>query len=72
MMGFEPTAFCMANASDLRARSLPFAQLTRLQRFRSKRANASEPERTSNLAILATGLSPRGQRFIVPTQYLFT
>jgi hypothetical protein len=26
-----------------------------LQRFRSKRANASEPERTPNLAILATG-----------------
>jgi hypothetical protein len=37
----------------VRARSRPFAQTT-VFGFPSKRANASEPERTLNLAILAT------------------
>jgi len=51
MMGLEPTTFCMASA---RGRSLPFAQGPCLQGFPYKRANATEPERTPNLAILAT------------------
>jgi hypothetical protein len=42
--------------ATVRARSLPFAQTARLQGLPYKRANASEPERTPNLAILATGL----------------
>jgi hypothetical protein len=54
MMGLEPTTSCMASASD---RSLPFAPV-RSNRLRaglpSTRANGSEPERTPNLAILAT------------------
>jgi hypothetical protein len=49
-MGLEPTTFCMANASG---RSRRFAQTCSVQ-FSSKRANAHEPERTPNLAILAT------------------
>jgi hypothetical protein len=55
MMGLEPTTFCMANASE---RSRPFAWVRSswyLQAFRFWRANGSEPERTPNLAILATG-----------------
>jgi hypothetical protein len=40
--------------ATVRTRSRPFAQTARLQRFRSKRTNACEPERTPNLAILAT------------------
>jgi hypothetical protein len=43
--------------ATVRARSLPFAQTGRLQRFRSERANVSEPERTPNVAILATALT---------------
>jgi hypothetical protein len=56
MKGLEPSTFCMANASD---RSLLFASVRSsrlLSRFPIGRANASEPERTLNLAILATGL----------------
>jgi hypothetical protein len=53
-MGLEPTTFCMANASHVRARSRPFAQIARFQGLRPDLANASEPERTANLAILAT------------------
>jgi hypothetical protein len=41
----------MASAS---ARSLPFAQTPCLHGFRPLRANETQPERTSNLAILAT------------------
>ena len=33
MMGLEPTTFCMARASDVRARSRPFAQRVDLQGF---------------------------------------
>jgi hypothetical protein len=55
-MGLEPTTFCMAMRAPVRSRSRPFAQTAWLQRFRSRRPNATEPERTPNLAILATGL----------------
>jgi hypothetical protein len=61
MMGLEPTTFCMANASD---RSLPFAPVRLNMLFAglpSKLANASEPERTPNLAILATPGRPPKQ-----------
>jgi hypothetical protein len=54
MKGLEPSTFCMANASD---RSLLFASVRQtgcLQRFPCERANKTEPERTPNLAILAT------------------
>jgi hypothetical protein len=54
MKGLEPSTFCMANARD---RSLPFASVRSnrcLQGFTFTRANVSEPERTPNLAILAT------------------
>ncbi len=46
--------------ATVRARSRPFAQTTCLQGFPCKRANGSEPERTPNLAILATesGVEP--------------
>jgi hypothetical protein len=40
--------------ATVRSRSRPFAQACCLQRFPYKRANATEPERTPNLAILAT------------------
>jgi hypothetical protein len=52
-MGLEPTTFCTATASDVRARSHPFAQTACLQGLLA-RVNASEPVRTPNLAILAT------------------
>jgi hypothetical protein len=42
----------------VRSRSRPFAQSPCLQRLPSERANASEPERTPNLAILATEPAP--------------
>jgi hypothetical protein len=54
MKGLEPSTFCMANASD---RSLPFAPVRSDMLFAglpSNLANASAPERTPNLAILAT------------------
>ena len=53
-MGLEPTTFCMANESGS---SRPFAPVRSNRLFAalpSKRANATEPERTPNLAILAT------------------
>jgi hypothetical protein len=53
-MGLEPTTFCMANGSNRSLPFAPFAQTPSLQRFLSKRANATEPERTPNVAILAT------------------
>jgi hypothetical protein len=53
-MGLEPTTFCMANARDVRTRSRPFAQSNVFAGSSSARPNASEPERTPNLAILAT------------------
>jgi hypothetical protein len=53
-MGLEPTTFCMASASDVRASSRPCAQTLLLPAFPTGRANASELERTPNLAILAT------------------
>src|SRR5687768_14851199 len=56
MKGLEPSTFCMANASD---RSRPFAQTSCLQPFQSERANKTEPERTPNLAILATDLAAK-------------
>lgn len=54
MKGLDPSTFCMANASD---RSRPFAPLAQtgcLHGFCSNRANTTAPERTPNLAILAT------------------
>jgi hypothetical protein len=54
MMGFEPTTFCMASAGD---RSHPFAPVRSNRMFAAfsfRRANATERERTPNLAILAT------------------
>jgi hypothetical protein len=54
MMGLEPTTFCMASASD---RSHPFATVRSNRLFSAfpiGQANGSEPERTPNLAILAT------------------
>src|SRR6266540_712082 len=54
MMGLEPTTFCMANASD---RSRPFAPVRSnscFAGFAYRRVNGSAPERTPNLAILAT------------------
>jgi hypothetical protein len=54
MMGLEPTTFCMASASD---RSRPFARVRSNGVFAAsspERASAREPERTLNLAILAT------------------
>jgi hypothetical protein len=54
MMGLEPTTFCMASARDVRTRSRPFAQTGLIPGSSSERANATEPERTTNLAILAT------------------
>jgi hypothetical protein len=57
-MGLEPTTFCMARASG---RSLQTAAC----RAPSKRANATEPERTPSLAILTTdpGADPDSARF---------
>jgi hypothetical protein len=54
MMGLEPTTFCMASASDVRARSRVFAQTAWFPGSSAERANTSEPDRTPNLAILAT------------------
>jgi hypothetical protein len=54
MMGLEPTTFCMASAS---IRSRPFASVRSNASIASppdNRTNATEPERTPNLAILAT------------------
>ena len=45
--------------ATVRSRSRPFAQATCLQGFPSQRANRSEPERTPNLAILATDSGAR-------------
>ena len=42
----------------VRSRSRPFAQTPSLRVFPSERANPSEPERTPNLAILATDQAP--------------
>jgi hypothetical protein len=54
MKGLEPTTFCMANASE---RSPPFAAV-RSEGYSAalslRPANGREPERTLNLAILAT------------------
>jgi Ion channel len=54
MMGLEPTTFCMASASGRSLLFAPVRSIGRLQRFPSQRANKTEPERTPNLAILAT------------------
>jgi hypothetical protein len=59
-MGLERTTFCMGAA--VRFCSHPFPQRRYLQWLRSKRANASEPERTPNLAILATEPGARNHR----------
>ena len=56
MMGREPTTFCMASASDVRARSSPFARDRLFPGSSCGRANATAPERTPSLAILATRL----------------
>jgi hypothetical protein len=57
MKGLEPSTFCMASASDVRTRSRTFAQSVAFTGSSSERANATEPERTPNLAILAMHLS---------------
>jgi hypothetical protein len=60
MMGLEPTTFCMANARD---RSHLFAPVRSNRLFPAvplRRANATEPERTPNLAILAMRVRRRG------------
>jgi hypothetical protein len=49
-MGREPPTFCVANA---RCRSGPFASVRSNQVFAGLR-NTTEPERTPNVAILAT------------------
>jgi hypothetical protein len=54
MMGLEPTTFCMAKAGGRLRTFARFAETCRLRGLRASRANASEPERTPNLAILAT------------------
>jgi hypothetical protein len=54
-MGLEPTTFCMASARHVRTRARPFVHTVCFAASSSARANASEPERTPNLAILATG-----------------
>jgi hypothetical protein len=64
-MGLEPTTFCMASARDVRTRSRPFAQTACLQRLPLKQANQTDPERTPNLAILATTGSRRSARGFV-------
>jgi hypothetical protein len=56
-MGLEPTTFCMASASDVRTRSHAFAQAACFAGSTSERPNTTEPERTANLAILATAAS---------------
>ncbi len=53
-MGLEPTTFCMASARDVRTRSRAFAQSVLFAGSSFERANATERERTPNLAILAT------------------
>src|SRR5437870_5778352 len=46
MMGLEPSTFCMARASDVRARSRPFAQTAWLRGLRpSERTRANRSER---------------------------
>src|SRR5437899_9715238 len=46
MMGLEPTTFCMANASDVRARSRSFAPTACFQGLRpSERTRANPSER---------------------------
>jgi hypothetical protein len=61
MKGLEPSTFCLANAS---VRSRPFVPVCSDRPFAGfsfLRANATEPERTPNLAMLATdsGDEPR-------------
>jgi hypothetical protein len=51
MMGLEPTTFCMASASD---RSRPFAQSACFGGVGFDERTRMNPERTPNLAILAT------------------
>jgi hypothetical protein len=58
MMGLEPTAFCMASERSVRIGFAPVRSNGLLAGLPSKRANASAPERTPNLAILATELRP--------------
>ena len=59
MMGLEPTTFCMASARDVRTRSGAFAETACLQRLRRSERTDANPERTPNLAILATRSSVR-------------
>src|SRR5215216_828691 len=50
MMGSNPRFSAWQMRAAVRARSRPFAQTSCLQGFPCKRANASAPERTLNLA----------------------
>jgi hypothetical protein len=52
--GLEPSNFCMANASDRSLPSAPVRSNGPAAGISFERANATEPERTLNLAILAT------------------
>jgi hypothetical protein len=61
-MGLEPTTFCMANASSSSRPFAPVRSNARLQDVPENRANATAPERTPNLAILATEAHPQGER----------
>jgi hypothetical protein len=66
MRGLEPPTFCMANA---RCRSGPFAPVRSNHLFAglpSKRTNTTEPERTPNLAILATESGVYSDRASLP------
>src|SRR2546430_5956314 len=52
MMGFEPTTFCMASASDVRARSRMFAQTACLQRLRPSERTQPNPSERRTLPFL--------------------
>jgi hypothetical protein len=52
MMGLEPSTFCMARASDVRARSRPFAQTACLQRVRQCERTRANPNERPTLPFL--------------------
>jgi hypothetical protein len=54
MMGLEPTTFCMASARERSRAFAPVRSNRLLAAVSVQRANSTEPERTPNLAILAT------------------
>ena len=56
MKGLEPSTFCMANASDRSRRFAPVRSNDLFPGVSVQASERTEPERTPNLAILATGL----------------